>query len=178
MIIAGVIVVLLLFFYSFALIAGNVSMKDGSGSSAVYSLAGGTVLELDDGWSAYSDRALENPVDLSPGVFKTGNYYWKISLETSGMLGRSALMINPIYSAYRLWINGEPISVCGKPSGDCEQLSLLRSSVVSFEQRTDELEIIIQVSNSNHFYGGSMLNWLTYGRYPDIMLRSQQGEAL
>ncbi|MBI9107688.1 MAG: response regulator [Spirochaetales bacterium] len=176
-IVASLFIVLLVGTFGYSFLTSSVSMKDDTGAEMIYSPADGTTLKLDSGWQAYTDRELENPVDLEPGRFGTGNYYWQLSLNTAQMKGFNALLINPIYSAYNLWINGEKISICGKPSEDCEELSFIRARVVPFEQDTDELDILIQVSNSVHFYGGSMMTWLTYGRYADVEFGAHQGKA-
>jgi len=173
---AGIVIVLLLVTFGYSFNSSSISMKTDSDTGQLYSLADGTTLKLDSGWQAFSDPDLKNSIDMAPGVFGTGNFYWQIKLNTMGMQDRNAPLINPLYSAYNLWINGERIPICGIVAGDCEELSLIRTRVIPFEQNTDNLNIVLQVSNSSHAYGGSMMNWISYGRYRDVAFRAQQGK--
>lgn len=171
------LIVLLAGAFGYSYFSSIVSMKDDPEAQQLYSPAAGTTLELDSGWQAYSDRQLKNPVELEPGIFRTGTYYWQLNLNTTQMQGENALLINPIYSTYNIWINGIKVPLCGKVDDDCMESDFIRTRVTPFRQDTDALDIVIQVSNSSHSYGGSMMNWMSYGRYGDIAFRDQQGKA-
>jgi two-component system sensor histidine kinase ChiS len=173
--VAGLLFILVLSAFGFSFITGSISMSDNPDAELIYSPAAGTVLKLDGQWQMSEDRAFENAVETVPGIFRTGSYFYKLTLTTARMEGRNALLINPLYSAYSLWINGEKVEICGEIIGDCQELASIGTRVISFEQETDGLEIVLQVTNSGHSFGGSMMNWLSYGRYSDVAFRAQQG---
>ena len=175
--ILSALLILFLAFFGYFFIKSTISMDAGAGSKAVYSLAPQTTLTLDGPWKAYSDSRLTEEADIKAGVFSTGSYYLSMTLHTEGMKGGNAFLINPVYSAYKLWINGELVAQAGEPGGLSEKLPLFRSRTLPYEQKTDDLEIVFQVSNFSHTYGGNEMNWIAYGRYEDVIYREQQGKA-
>ena len=176
--ITAVLILLLLAVFSFFFVTDSLSLKSVLSAGGPVSIPAHKTLRLNHGWESYSDEQMQIKSGISPRVFRTGNYFFRLELETDGMKGVNAFLVNPIHSAYRLWVNGELIAQNGVPGADGEELGVLVTHVVPYEQTADNLEVILQVSNSSHKYGGSMLNWLSYGRSEDIVYLEQQGRAL
>ncbi len=174
---AAIFLVLLLVAFGYFFVTDAVSMKSAD-EQTVYSPTPGTTLSLNRGWKSFSGAGLQDEQDLSPDTFRTGYYIYKLTLKTEGMKGQNAFLINPLYSAYILSVNGEIVCETGTPGEGSEKLSLLKSHSVPYLQSEDLLEIEIQVSNSSNLYGGSMSNWISYGRYNDVVVREQQGKIL
>ncbi len=94
------------------------------------------------------------------------------------MSGQNAFLINPLYSAFSMSVNGRVISECGKPDLSNESLGFIHSRIVPYVQESEELDIIIHISNHGNIYGGSFHNWISYGRYNDIVTLDMQGRIL
>ncbi|MBW7457515.1 histidine kinase, partial [Paenibacillus sepulcri] len=87
-----------------------------------------------------------------------------------------ALRVPNIYSAYKLWINGELLTSEGtvgtsRQSSKAEQYP----SVVAFKAETGQIDIVAQVSNFQHRKGGIWVEFRLGGS--DSMLRMQKWSA-
>ena len=172
-------ILILLFFIAFGyfFVSNNISIQSVDTSVPV-TLENGKIIKLDHGWTAYKDSALTEEVDQQPTTFIKGEYFFKTVLKTEGMEGYNAFLVNPIYTAYTLSINGEVIEEVGVPSAQGEKVALNRSHSVTYVQNTDSLEIVLHVSNYSHRFGGSPFNWVSYGRHYDIEVSEQQGKLM
>lgn len=86
----------------------------------------------------------------------TGNGYatYRLLVETqdSAQLG---LKVPRIFTAYRLWVNGEEIASAGVVARNRDEMTpQYLPQVALFTSRQGENEIVIQVSNFNHRSGG------------------------
>ena len=174
-----VAIVLSLFFIGF----GYFFITDAVSSKALdltgpLTIPEGKVIKLNSGWSVYRDGSFQDEVELQPKTFINGEYYFRMFIDTKDMRGENAFLLNPIYSAYTLYVNGIPIDSSGVPSAAGEQIELNRSHSVSYYQDSDRLEIVLHVSNFTHSYGGSLLNWISYGRHNDIYENEHLGKLL
>ncbi|MDC7126483.1 MAG: hypothetical protein PQJ46_13010, partial [Spirochaetales bacterium] len=156
----------------------SIVYADPDSSEINYSFESGKTLTLNNIWEVYSDRGLTRKTHLKNGVFIKGSYYLTCKIKTKDMKGLNAFMINPVYSAYELWVNGQLIAVNGTPEKKIEKPGRPSVVVVPFEQKGDILNIVFHVSNNSHCYGGSLLNWISYGRFNDIEKRAQHGREL
>lgn len=178
--IAALILIVVLSFFGYFYNSGSISLKKSVNGSFSYEY--GKVLKIDDGWSAFTDKEfqieakLQNGSPVEADVFRTGNYFFKVELNTIGMKGQNAFLINPLFSASALWVNGELLHRSGIPGAAAEsEKPFFSSVVVPYTQVSDEIEIVLQVSNYSNLYGGSFLNWLSYGRFNDVVRFSRQG---
>ena len=174
---AGLFITVILVFLAFFFITGAESMAP-SEPGRIYELTPGRTLKLDSGWSAYSDQQLESSADVTPKIFGTGNYFFKLILKTENLKGQNAFLISPLFSASRLWVNGELLQSNGVPGEDSEELAMFKNRIIPYTQSGDDLEIVLQVSNHSSLFGGSQLNWLTYGRFEDVVRHSRQGRTV
>ncbi|HAK45506.1 MAG TPA: hypothetical protein DCO79_06260 [Spirochaeta sp.] len=177
LVIAISFVVLFLAGFGYYFVIDTISMES-IDESAPVTLAEGETLILDSNWTAYTDSSFKQKTDIQPGVFGKGEYYFRLLLDTRDMQGQNAFLVNTVYSAYTMHVNGVLVAKSGRPSLKDEQLELNRTHAFAYQQDTDVLEIVVHVSNSSHRFGGSMLPWLSYGRYPDVDIYEQQGRML
>ena len=147
-------------------------------SSGPLSLPEGKVVKLNSGWSVYRDSSFRDEIELQPKTFIRGEYYFRKVLDTRDMQGDNAFLLNPIYSAYTFYVNGIPIDSSGVPSSTDEVVEMNRSHSVFYSQKSDSLELVLHVSNLTHSYGGSLLNWIAYGRQVDIDEHEHLGKLL
>ncbi len=85
-------------------------------------------------------------------VFGYGTYRLKVALPRGGPY---ALWINKIRSAYRMYINGKPVSMAGNKSKTGKGYrSKIYSSVVIVNETEPEIEIVLHVSNFDYYRGG------------------------
>ena len=174
-----VVLFISLFFIAFGyfFIISSVSVNSFDKSEPI-NVPDGRVLKLDQGWKVYRDSGFTEEVDLQPETFVSGEYYFRTVLDTKDMQGNNAFLLNPIYSAYILYVNGIRIDSTGVPSSTNETIGLNRTHSVYFFQDSDRLEIVLHVSNFHHSFGGSLLNWISYGRHYDIEEREHLGKLL
>ena len=175
---AAVFLLLILSAYSYFFLTDSQSLRSVLESGEPFNPGQNRTLRLDAGWEAFDDSELSVKNDRQPDVFGAGSSYFRLKLDVPELKGRNAFMINPIYSAWKIWVNGKLIDQSGEPGADSERLAFIRSRVVPYTQDSSQLEIIIFVSNHSHVFGGNMVNWLSYGRFQDIDYREQQGKAL
>lgn len=121
-------------------------------------------------WAFYWDEL------LSPGDFgdaeTTGYYalpsYWtkhqglnlpsygcatyRIVVKTDGAERLYSLRIPEIYTEYALWVNDELIDANG--SFACKEPVYLHPRIYDFYSEASEIEIVLQVKNAAHVYGG------------------------
>ncbi|MBW7474111.1 histidine kinase [Paenibacillus oenotherae] len=98
-------------------------------------------------WNSYPD---------SYGV-KNGQGYatYRLSVRIEPTSRILALRMPNISSAYKLWINGNLLASVGKVGTSRETVSAEQfPRIISFDGRTDRLDIIIQVANFQHRKGG------------------------
>lgn len=80
-----------------------------------------------------------------------------------------ALRMPNISSSYKLWINGIPLATVGLVGTSSETASAEQfPRIVSFDGRTDRLDIVVQVSNFQHRKGGIWLD-IKLGDSSDIV---------
>ena len=127
---------------------------------------------LADGWSFYQGRLLppDQIGDYAPDAYfyigryggfdlgdPAGNPYgrgtYRTVILTDGPEREYALEMTPIYSRWRLWVNGKLVQSVGM--GEPE---LNRSmSAVTFTAR-DRIEIVAEVEDQGHLYSGMVLS--------------------
>ena len=110
--------------------------------------------------------------DNRAGVFSpsTGSAVYRIMVKTSGRRGLQALRFSPLYSAWEVYINGEKVFDQGTAGGSYQdETASSLPGIVAFEQKTDDIEIILKVSNFHHYTGGSLLFGIEYGKLNDIL---------
>ena len=139
--IAIVFILLLLIAYGYFFVSDNIPLRSLPDPAAPVSLPEGKTLKLNDGWEAFSDADFKNPVEITPDVFRTGEYYFRLILNTENMSGSNAFLVNPLHSAYSLRLNGELLGQFGEPGSESEQLSSMRCRTIPFKQIGDRLEI-------------------------------------
>ncbi|MDC7228056.1 MAG: adenylate/guanylate cyclase domain-containing protein [Spirochaetales bacterium] len=176
-IISIVFVLLFLSAFGYYFITSSVSLESFPESLSV-SPEFGTTVRLDSRWRVYSDPDFTNEVELKPTVFGEGEYYFRMVLDTTDMQGQNGFLINPIRTAYSLQVNGTVIDGSGIPSPVDEKPGMNRAHSVLYNQTSDNLEIILHVSNFSSKFGGSLLNWLSYGRLNDIVEQDHFGKLL
>jgi two-component system sensor histidine kinase ChiS len=89
------------------------------------------------------------------GIEVTGYGTYRLVITTAEYDGILGLRIPSILSAYRLWINGEPVSELGTVATD-KQGTVARDipRAVYFNQESDTIELVLQVSNFHDNFGG------------------------
>ncbi|MBP7734328.1 MAG: ATP-binding protein [Spirochaetes bacterium] len=69
--------------------------------------------------------------------------------------GFLALRVPHMYTAYRLWVNGRPVSSNGTPGTDAaHEIPRFLTRTVILASESDTLELLVQVSNFHHPRGG------------------------
>ncbi len=169
--------ILFLAVFCYFFVKNSKTMSDLADSSVI-EIAPGTTIRLDSGWEAFEDKDLRKNVDLKPDIFETGNYFFRLKLKTRDLSGENAFFINHLYSASSISVNGKVVYQCGVPGVSMGNICRFQSRVVPYIQDSDDLEIIIHISNYGNLYGGSFNNWISYGRYEDIAVLDAQGRAL
>jgi hypothetical protein len=132
------------------------------------------LLYLVDGWEFYSGRLLSpedfagNPPAPDEYIY-IGQYYgfdrddpaqspygsatYRLNIFTGTSEVRSyALELPEIFSAYRLWINGELLIQNGEPDPDAYAPGISRGSI-SFAAG-ERIDIVFAVTNYGHYYSG------------------------
>jgi len=101
-----------------------------------------------------------------------GQAAYSMTLKTTGMHGTNAFFIPPVSSACRLFINGAYTGESGIPGGTIEgETSSGKPLIAYYEQTTDALDIVLQVSNHAMYTGGFTQGSIEYGRAEDIQSR-------
>lgn len=129
---------------------------------------------LTEGWALYQDVLL-TPEEIdryAPDTYiKIGEYRdmrfgekhknphgyatYRLQIDVSGHVGDNiyTLQLPEIYSAYRLYINGELMQVAGSPDRDDGYEPLIFTGEVTFKSQ-DVIDIIFAVANFSHYEGG------------------------
>jgi len=161
-------------------------------------LEGNGPVDLVGEWEFYWDKLVTSgEFEQQPGPEMTGYFdmpgYWtgkrqndrrfpadgyatfRLNILMGGQKGYFALKLLDLSSAYTCWINGRQVDSAGivatKPERSKPQFS---PKAVSFRSETDTLEIILQISNFHHRFGGP---WevIRFGRDKDMhALREKQ----
>jgi signal transduction histidine kinase len=75
------------------------------------------------------------------------------------------LLIEEIYSAANVFVNGEKIAALGRIASDADQMVMIKESrLIRLGQTGDSAELVIQISNPEHI-GGQLQKYLFLGRY-------------
>lgn len=123
---------------------------------------------LADGWAFYQGELLspEEIQDYAPGAyFYIGRYggfdlgnpesapygrgTYRTVILTGGPEQEYALEMTPIYSRWRLWINGKLVQSVGMEQPDLNRTM----SAVTFTAG-ERIEIVVEVEDDSHFYSG------------------------
>lgn len=137
------------------------------------SLEENPLMFLIDGWALYRD-ALLDPVSIegvepdqyiSIGQYKDmsfgdssksphGSATYRLRMDVSGHVGDNVytLQLPEIYSAYRLYINGELMLSAGNPDPSAYEAKILTSEITF--RATKGIDIIIAVTDRSHYYSG------------------------
>lgn len=115
--------------------------------------------------SNWNNVKLNHQVLSGEGV---GTYKLNIRFSRSELFSKKALLIMNVYTAYRVWIDGELVDEKGLvgTSRDTSELDF-NYEVVEFTPTTYSTEVVIQVSNFDHYKGG-ITNEITLGNEPAI----------
>ncbi len=93
-------------------------------------------------WTQYKD------FDLS----SNGRATYRIVVRTGGSSRLYSMRTPDIYTEYSLWINGTRIDACGSFMN--EQAVYLHPRTYDFYSEGPEIEIVMQIKNEAHAYGG------------------------
>lgn len=109
-----------------------------------------------------------------PGASVGGTGTYRMTVFTDGIDREYALELTEIFTAWRLWVNGELFQCVGMepPVGEVPQPG---GAMVTFRAR-DTVEIVVEVEDRGGFYGG-MVYPPGFGS-PEAVARIQQGRLL
>jgi DNA-binding CsgD family transcriptional regulator len=133
-------------------------------------------VKLSGEWKFYWNRLLE-PEDLAdpdlqstsikvPGLWsdlvmdgahlpKTGYGTYELLIRLDGHNETLGLKIYQVGTAYKLWIDGEPLVACGVVGTDEKSMTgLIKPQAVYFTPRKSTVQIVLQVSNFKDRFGG------------------------
>ncbi|MES9853136.1 MAG: ATP-binding protein [Candidatus Thiodiazotropha sp. L084R] len=86
--------------------------------------------------------------------------------------GDMALRISEVYSAYRLWVNGNKVAASGSVANSWDiEVPHQAITIAGISSYGETIELVLQVSNHN-FWSGGVVSSLWFG--PEQMVRSQQ----
>lgn len=115
--------------------------------------------------SNWNNVKLNNQELKGEGV---GTYKLNVKFNRSELFSKKALLIMNVYTAYRVWVDGELVDEKGLVGTSRETSELdFDYEVVEFIPTTYSTEIVIQVSNFDHYKGG-ITNEITLGNEPSI----------
>ena len=127
-----------------------------------------TTAKLDGQWEFYeqqllSPQAINTQTSAYIDVPSTWNSQlsggdgfatYRLSFRTDAV-GRLALKLPRIFTAFKLWVNGEMLAQAGLVGvNKAEMTPQYLPQVISFEPQNGQNEIVVQVSNFNHRSGG------------------------
>ncbi len=166
------------------------ALYKGQAESVVSADDSGTVSFITGQWLFTSSDKLESPFPINTGEMEslpshspgrrsgdglgifspsTGIYLYYAKIHTRNRRGAQALLIPQIFSACTLWVNGEEVYVSGTPGDSYDtEVPGVRLAVAGFNQETDDLEIVLQVTNHHYFYDGFLFNGLGYGGFNEV----------
>lgn len=139
------------------------------------------IIDLDGQWEVYTGELLD-PFEARDKDYKDKNYNsvpmnWKnysksahpgyatFKLNVMGLDNRTdyAVLLNSVFSSYRVWANGELIDWSGKVSADKEKhRGKVISSILFVRPDRRRVELVIQVSSSDYYKGG-LLESMRFG---------------
>ena len=128
-------------------------------------------VKLDGQWEFYWDRLI-GPGEFDGAGSPTGYYtvpqYWtryndlklpsrgcatyRLVVRTDGRIHYFGIKTPELYTEYGLWIDGELVDSSGSFAGT--PTTYLRPGVFGFYAEGTEMEIVLQIRNSAHVYGG------------------------
>ena len=142
--------------------------QDGAALVSAARLTADRLTWLAEGWELYPDALLApNELKAGSGVpVYVGQYLnfapfhadrspygyatWRLRLRYEGEPVTCSLLLPEVFSACRVYLNGEPIA----GSGSLEPYDpLVRDLAVSFELQGDS-ELVVQTANFSHYYSG------------------------
>lgn len=121
--------------------------------------------------SKWNNTLLQNGKASGQGY---GTYRLQMKFHEKDLYTEKALFIEKVYSAYKLWIDGELVETKGTVGRNGkESLPFIKYEVIEFVPTKQTTEIVIQVSNFHHDQGGLtkyilLGNEATIDRYMDI----------
>ncbi|WP_242836588.1 ATP-binding protein [Clostridium sp. BNL1100] len=126
---------------------------------------------LNGKWSFYPEKLL-GPKELSsaeaylikvPGSWATEKSYiqplkgsgtYHLSIKLHPETGRMALKVQNIWMAHRLYINGLLVKEMGLPAKDYSNYKAKNTPYLIYIEPTNQLDIVLQVSNQTYYSGG------------------------
>ncbi|CAM4188394.1 ATP-binding protein [Saccharibacillus endophyticus] len=106
-------------------------------------------IDIPSSWSGYR----WNGEKLGGSGYAT--YRLVVELSEKDHNERLALRLPSIFHAYKLWVNGELLAQVGKVGQDKAGMNpRLATKLLFFQPESDNIELVMQVSNFNHNRGG------------------------
>ena len=106
----------------------------------------------------WNDEKLGSEVLTGKGF---GTYRLKMTFDKSELHTQKAIYIMNVYTSYRLWMNGKLMDEKGKVGRDRDSSDLdFAYNVIEFTPDKPINEMVIQVSNFDHYKGGITTNIL------------------
>lgn len=127
-------------------------------------------VSLNGSWAFYWDELLSPGSfdDTVPTGYFTVPFYWtkypgldlpsygsatyRLVVKTDGSPRLYGVKTPEIYTEYALWVNGDLLDANGNLTGD--ETVYLHPQIYDFYSEATELEIVLQVKNNAHVYGG------------------------
>ncbi len=180
---------LLVAFLGFNIVQSTVSLGSFSAGSNTVKVPEGKTVSLDSRWLFVKDE-LVAPEDaavrfssvtgtISPKIFPSGSGSLYLILDIDESCKNPALLINPVYSAFSVYINGNYAGGAGSPAENYSgETASTDTMIIPFQTDSSKIGILIHISNFSHYYGGSLLNWVELGRFDNIVKRERFGKIL
>jgi len=156
------------------------------------------VIQIDGEWEFYWNKLL-TPNDFRDSILKTqtylnvpntwnkliidnkkiksqgfATYHLKIALKDSSLIN---FKLYRVESAYKMWVNGDLILEVGQVSENkLNAVPTRRTEIASYQNKTDKLDIIIQVSNFHHKKSG-IINSIKIAP-PEILAKSDKESVI
>lgn len=150
-------------------------------------------IRLDGEWEFYWDQLLapgtfDNPEELKTGFMSVPGFWnyekdpkyaaegqatYRLIIDVTDdgdyqQTDQQALLIPRIFTQYRLWINGKIVSENG--ISDSNTLKYLTPSVVWIDPADGPVEVVLQVKNNLHIFGG-IGHSILFGTASDLFQR-------
>ncbi|MEW9701488.1 diguanylate cyclase [Paenibacillus sp. SI8] len=112
-------------------------------------------IRLPDNWDAFKVDGKELP--------RTGYATFRVTLILDDPEELKGLLVPVMYSNYKLWVDGKLLAASGKVGTDpLSSVPQKLSQVVYFQPKSDQMQMVLQISNYHNFKGG-MWEPILYG---------------